>query len=169
MQQYCRCRRRSRSPPRFFSNQVANRPGCPGLRLRTRVILMTRSLRSIRHAARARFSETWQELRARRAGRQGMSTGIARATRDVTGPTGWVFSNAWQQLDDHGDAYMKSFDRRIPPSIFISERDRKRHGQPIPVAERCLEDAGPEAGPKPQAGLLTTRTVPEVGSAGSGS
>ncbi|MEM7326758.1 MAG: hypothetical protein AAF531_26980 [Actinomycetota bacterium] len=85
--------------------------------------------------------DAWQELRARRAGRRGLSTGIARATRDVTGPTGWVFSNAWQQLDEHGDAYMKSFDRRIPPSIFISERDRTRHGQPIPVAERCLEDA----------------------------
>lgn len=101
-----------------------------------------------------------------------MTTGIARATRDVTGPTGWVFSNAWQQLDDHGDAYMKSFDRRIPPSIFISERDRKRHGQPIPVAERCLEDAGSEAeqrSQKSQAGMLTTKTVLDVGSAGSGS
>lgn len=101
---------------------------------------MTTSETPLRIRAGVWIRDMWQELRARQAGRRGMSTDIARATRDVTGPTGWVFSNAWQQLDDHGDAYMRSFDRRIPPSIFVSERDRMRHGQPIPVSERCLED-----------------------------
>jgi len=73
-----------------------------------------------------------------------MNSNIARATRDVTGPTGNVFSNAWDQLDQHGDAYMKSFDPRVPPSIFVSERDRTRHNQPMPIVERCLEDRRPE-------------------------
>lgn len=41
------------------------------------------------------------------------------------------------------DAYVKSFDRRLPPSEFVSERDRGRANLPIPVAERCLEDRGP--------------------------
>lgn len=72
-----------------------------------------------------------------------MTTDMARRTRDVTGPTGYVFSNAWDKLEEHGDAYMKSFDRRVPPSLFISERDRLRHGQPMPIVERCLEDHGP--------------------------
>ncbi len=69
-----------------------------------------------------------------------MSNQIARTARDVTGPTGWVFSNAWDKLDQHGDAYAKSFDRRIPPSLFVSERDRTRFQRPMPISERCLED-----------------------------
>ncbi len=69
-----------------------------------------------------------------------MSNQIARTARDVTGPTGWVFSNAWDKLDEHGDAYVKSFDRRIPPSLFVSERDRTRFQRPMPISERCLED-----------------------------
>ena len=101
---------------------------------------------ALRLSSTAARMSTWTrdfrvELKARRAGRKGMSSDIARATRDVTGPTGWVFSNAWQKLDDHGDAYIRSFDRRVPPSIFVSERDRTRHSTPIPVSERCLEDA----------------------------
>lgn len=73
-------------------------------------------------------------------------TSMHRVTRDVTGPTGWVFSGAWDKLDQHGDAYARSFDRRIPPSLFVSERDRTRFGQPMPIVERCLEDApfGPD-------------------------
>lgn len=120
------------------------RSECQTVPGRTTVGRMTSRSGSARSRLRASVRDTWQELRARRAGRKGLQPGIARATRDVTGPTGWVWSNAWQQLDDHGDAYMKSFDRRLPPSIFVSERDRTRHNQPIPVAERCLEDAGAE-------------------------
>ena len=44
------------------------------------------------------------------------------------------------KLDEYGDAYVQSFDRRLPPSIFVSERDRVRHGQPMPLVERCIED-----------------------------
>jgi len=69
-----------------------------------------------------------------------MTTDMARRTRDVTGPTGYVFSNAWDKLEEHGDAYMKSFDEHLPPSLFVSERDRTRHNQAIPVLERCLGD-----------------------------
>ena len=140
MQQYCRCGGLRRSPPVFFSGPVSIRSEVTRRTAKNYSLYMTAPKAPLRIRAGVWVRELWQELRARRAGRRGMSTGIARATRDVTGPTGWVFSNAWQQLDDHGDAYMKSFDRRIPPSIFISERDRTRHGQPIPGAERCLED-----------------------------
>ena len=63
-----------------------------------------------------------------------------RQTRDITGPLGTAFSNAWDQLDEHGDAYMKSFGDQIPPSLFVSERDRVRMNQPMPVVERCIED-----------------------------
>lgn len=35
---------------------------------------------------------------------------------------------------------MRSFDQRIPPSIFVSDRDHRRHNQPMPLAERCIED-----------------------------
>lgn len=82
------------------------------------------------------------EWKDRRDGRRKMegSSNIGRAAREITGPTGWVWSNAWNELDNHGEAYMKSFDRRVPASIFISERDRTRFGQPMPIAERCIED-----------------------------
>ncbi len=63
-----------------------------------------------------------------------------RVTRDVIGPTGWLSSNAWAQLDQHGEAYRQSFDRRLPPSLFVSERDRVRANQPMPIRERCIED-----------------------------
>ena len=64
----------------------------------------------------------------------------SRVTRDIIGPTGWLSSNAWQQLDDNGEAYKQSFDRRLPPSLFVSERDRLRANQPMPLSERCIED-----------------------------
>jgi len=67
----------------------------------------------------------------------------SRVTRDVIGPTGWLRSNAWDQLDQHGEAYKQSFDRRLPPSLFVSERDRVRANQPMPLSERCIEDYEP--------------------------
>lgn len=87
-----------------------------------------------------RIRALYVEWQARRAGRRGLEPSIHRATRDVTGPTGWVFSATWDELDKHGDAYVRSFDPKIPPSIFVSERDRQRHGQPMPLVERCIED-----------------------------
>ncbi|MEM7091893.1 MAG: hypothetical protein AAF567_02725 [Actinomycetota bacterium] len=88
----------------------------------------------------SRWKNLLTEWKARRAGRRGVHSQIHRAARDVTGPTGWVFSASFDKLDQHGDAYIKSFDRRIPPSIFVSERDRTRHNTPMPLAERCIED-----------------------------
>lgn len=43
-------------------------------------------------------------------------------------------------LGASGDAYLKSFDDHIPPSLFVSERDRTRLNQPIPLAERAIRD-----------------------------
>jgi hypothetical protein len=45
----------------------------------------------------------------------------------------------------HQNAYIESFDRRVPPSIFVSERERSRHNIPIPLIERMIsEQAGGE-------------------------
>ncbi len=56
------------------------------------------------------------------------------------GPIGAGFSDAWDRLAESSDAYDHSFDRRLPPSLFVSERDRTRHHQPIPLVERRLKD-----------------------------
>ena len=100
------------------------------------------------------------EWRARRDGRRHVHNPISHATRDITGPTGWVWSNAWDEVDKSGDAYVQSFDRRLPPSTFVSERDRKRANQPMPVAERCIEDWG-----KPDRGLEPLPTLEQDDSA----
>ncbi len=92
---------------------------------------------------RQRLADLWVEIKARRSGRKGLVDPIGRAARDVTGPTGWVWSNAWDELERHNRAYIDSFDRRLPPSIFVSERDRTRHKQPMPTSERCIEDYRP--------------------------
>lgn len=86
---------------------------------------------------------------------------IGRATRDITGPMGTAFSNAWEKLDEHGDAYMKSFDTRIPPSLFISDRDRRRANQPMPVVERCIEDWQPR-GRGTEASRTASHDAPDV-------
>ena len=86
------------------------------------------------------FKEMVYEWRARRAGRRFLDHDIRTATRDVTGPLGWVMTSTWDQLDQKGDAYIKSFDRRLPPSLHVSERDRTRANMPIPPVERCIED-----------------------------
>ena len=107
---------------------------------------------------RHRTRELYLEWQARRAGRRGLNSNIHRATRDVTGPTGWAFSATWEKLDEHGEAYMKSFDPRVPPSIFVSERDRLRHNHPMPLVERCIEDHRPQprgASPSGQEALPT--------------
>lgn len=75
-----------------------------------------------------------------RGNKQHQAPTRSRVIRDIVGPTGWVVSSAWQELDDHGEAYQNSFDRRLPPSLFVSDRDRLRASQPMPLAERCIED-----------------------------
>ena len=89
---------------------------------------------------RVRLRDLVEELKARRAGRLAMSSDIYRTAREIAGPTGNIFSNGWQQLEDGQSAYMKSFDRRLPPSLHISERDAVRAGRAMPIAERCIED-----------------------------
>ncbi len=93
------------------------------------------------------FKEFMAEIKARREGRRHVSTNIARATRDITGPTGYLVRHTFDQLETHGDEYVQSFDRRLPPSTFVSERDRKRANMPMPVAERCIEDWGKDIEP----------------------
>lgn len=51
-----------------------------------------------------------------------------------------MFSRGWDAMAKGSAAYVKSFDRRLPPSLFVSERDRTRANIPIPLVERCLED-----------------------------
>ena len=85
-----------------------------------------------------RVFRVWMdERRARRSG----DNDVARATRDIVGPMGWVSSSAWQRLADNMDTYNESFDRHLPPSLHVSERDRVRHGKAVPLRERCIEDA----------------------------
>jgi hypothetical protein len=95
-----------------------------------------------------RIREFFAEVRDRRAGRQAMgsSNDMFRKARGIVGITGNSFSNAWDYIDSGGDAYLKSMEKEphLPPSLFISERDRTRLGQPMPLAERCIEDHGNE-------------------------
>ncbi len=88
------------------------------------------------------IQDFFQEWGSRRRGRRHVPPMAGSATRDIIGPTGFAFSAAWEELEKGGDAYLDSFDRRLPPSIFVSERDRLRAGQPMPVVERCIEDWG---------------------------
>ncbi len=72
------------------------------------------------------------------------------AARGIVGATGASFSGAWDLLERDGDAYLRSMDKDslLPPSLFVSERDRIRHGLAAPLSERCIEDAGnPDAEP----------------------
>lgn len=87
------------------------------------------------------LSEWIIEWKARRAGRQHLPNNLHQATRDIVGPTGWAASGSWEQLSERRGAYVKSFDKeRIPPSLHISERDRIRAGEVMPLKERCIED-----------------------------
>ena len=70
-----------------------------------------------------------------------MPDDIRRQARDVTGVTGWMYSRGWDELARVNPDYLRSFEStRVPPSLHISARDRRRAGQPIPLAERCIED-----------------------------
>jgi len=89
-----------------------------------------------------RWKQFIAEWKARRAGARYAPRDIQRSARDVIGPTGDLLSSAWDRLEESGDAYIDSFDRRIPPSIFVSERDRKRFNRPIPLPERRIEAHG---------------------------
>ncbi len=80
------------------------------------------------------------EWKARRAGAKYLENDIGRSARHIIGPTGAMYSNGWRYLERDGSKYLESFDRRIPPSLHISQRDRTRFNMPIPLVERCIED-----------------------------
>ncbi len=83
-----------------------------------------------------------EERRLRREGRRHIPPTAADAARDITGPTGSGFRLTWEAIERDGSAYLASFDRRLPPSTFVSERDRLRANLPMPLSERCIEDWG---------------------------
>lgn len=85
------------------------------------------------------FTNEWK---ARRAGRRHHRSNISKSAREVIGPTGWMWSRGWDAMEKGSDAYVKSFDPKIPPSIFISKRDLTRENIAIPLVERCIEDWG---------------------------
>lgn len=85
-----------------------------------------------------RFRNVITEWKARRDGRKFLSGDLGRSAREVIGPTGNGFSNAWDALADNSDAYLKSFDPRVPPSLHVSQRDQTRHNRPIPLPERRI-------------------------------
>lgn len=72
-----------------------------------------------------------------------------QTVRGVVGITGGTLSKGpWEHIANDNDRYSRSMkkDPVLPPSLFVSDRDRVRHGLPTPVVERCLEDVGnPEA------------------------
>lgn len=85
---------------------------------------------------RAAFAEWW----ASRAGRVALPNDMVKATREITGPTGFVNSPTWDSMAAGRKAYNRSFDPRVPPSLHISQRDGARNGAVIPISERCIED-----------------------------
>lgn len=92
------------------------------------------------------FKELWVELRARSQGRKAMGNDKATftAARGTMGAIGLNRSNAWNYLENDNGAYLRSMEKEpmLPPSLFVSERDRTRHGQAVPLVERCIEDHG---------------------------
>lgn len=90
----------------------------------------------------------WQALAtewwARRAGRRHVESDLARSARDIVGPLGMMLSKGWDAMATGSSAYVESLDRRLPPSLFVSERDRRRRNLPIPLVERCIEDWSPD-------------------------
>lgn len=92
-------------------------------------------------STKSRIKELFAEWGARRSGRRSMEKdGISRTVRDVTGPVGNAHSRSWDMAADKTKQYNHSFDPRVPPSLFVSERDRKRANQIMPISERCIED-----------------------------
>ena len=87
-----------------------------------------------------RLREWRMEWSARRVGRRYVTSNLGRATRAMGGMG--VCHKGLYRIENGGDTYAESFDRRLPPSLFVSERDRRRAGLPIPLSERCLEDWG---------------------------
>jgi hypothetical protein len=89
----------------------------------------------------SKLSELVADWRSRREGRRHVPNNIGRQARDVTGALGFAYSRAWDLVATNGDAYTRSFgERRMPPSLHVSNRDRLRAGLAVPLPERCIED-----------------------------
>lgn len=100
-----------------------------------------------------RLKRFFSEWSANRAGWRPIDNStIRRATRDIVGPTGYMVTKSVDALGESGDAYMKSFDDHLPPSLFVSERDRTRLNQAMPLVERAIPDllADPADKPTPE-------------------
>lgn len=88
-----------------------------------------------------RLRRFFSEWAANRAGRQPIDQGpMRRASRDIIGPTGYMLTRSVDVLGESGDAYLKSFEDHMPPSLFVSKRDRTRLNQAIPLPERAIPD-----------------------------
>ena len=96
---------------------------------------MRRIVDRVRRFAR----ELKAEWKGRRAGRRAVSRG-AHPIREIVGPTGYMFSNGWSRAAEGQEAFHRSFDPQIPPSIHVSHRDSIRANQAMPLSERCIED-----------------------------
>jgi hypothetical protein len=102
-------------------------------------------------SAMRRIKRFFSEWAAHRAGRKPINNSdIRKATRHIVGPTGYMLTKSVDKVGEHGDAYLKSFDDRIPPSLFVSERDRTRLNQPIPLVERAISDVMADPADKPK-------------------
>jgi hypothetical protein len=92
---------------------------------------------------RSRLRDLVEEWVARRAGRRHVSSDIRQQARDVAGATGWLYSRGWDEVARVEPTYLRSFrEPRVPPSLHVSARDRRRDGIIVPIAERCIEDFG---------------------------
>ncbi|NOX28978.1 MAG: hypothetical protein GXP35_02840 [Actinobacteria bacterium] len=106
----------------------------------------------LRLALREVFGHGASQQRSSRAERvgpgpnPGIDSGLGRTLRDVTGPFGPAnfrgkrINNTLETIVDSNSAYRQSFNRQLPPSTFVSERDRLRFGQAVPVSERLIGD-----------------------------
>ena len=92
------------------------------------------------------FKEQWAESQSRAAGRKalGVDRDQFQTTRGITGMTGASLSGAYELLEKDDGAYIRSMQKEpvLPPSLFVSERDRVRYSEAVPLAERCIEDVG---------------------------
>lgn len=87
-----------------------------------------------------RWSEFREEWRARKAGSKHAPKDFSKSAIELSGRLGHGTSRLWDHVEESQTAYRESFDRRLPPSLHISERDRIRAGDPIPRQERRPED-----------------------------
>lgn len=82
------------------------------------------------------------EWLARRAGRRGIRSDLPRTARDIVGPTGWMWSKGWDELAKHESTYARSFDPKVPRSIFATRQGQGLHDIPIPLVERLISEHG---------------------------